>query len=253
MADVKWIKLAVGFYKDRKIRQIRRKKNGDIYALIWIFLLCLAGDCNDGGRISVSDDSPFSVDDLADEFSTTPKLISEALQLFEELCLIHRDGDVIHITNWDKHQDVTKLDAIKKSNAERQRRYREQHRDSNVTRNVTPQKIVTPCNALDKEEDIDIDKDIEEEQDTSVTFGNSGTQKKEGIYNDAYMRSAKARAASAQILTDEFIHAKYSCSEIRDLYDVIYRAMEQGCTVDKIREAAQTMPWAQFAAQFMVN
>lgn len=243
MADVKWIKLSVDFYKDRKIRQIRRKKNGDMHALIWVFLLCLAGDCNDGGNISASDNITFSIDDLADEFGTTPKVISEALYIFEDLSLISRNGESIHITNWDKHQNVAKLEDIKKnSNAERQRRYRENQRHCNVTRNVT--RNVTQSENVTQNNAVDIEEDIEEDIDTEE-------QKKEGIYNDAYRRSTRARAASAQILTDEFIKARYPCSEIRDLYDVIYHAMSTGSTIDCIRSAAQKMSGPQFAATFM--
>ena len=232
MADVKWIKLSVNLYKDRKVRQIRRKKNGDTYALIWIMLLCLAGDCNDEGRISAADGVAFSVEDFADEFGVSEKTMAEALTIFDELGMIVRNADNIRVTNWDKHQDVTKMENLKQSNAERQRRYRENLKERNVTRNVTRNAELRYSNGTDKDIDIDIDKDTEEEQDTFVTFGNSGSSKKERIYNQAYLYSPRARAAAAQIIIDNL--AGLPAVAHPNVHEAVCHALEIGAPPDEI-------------------
>lgn len=51
MADVKWIKIAVDMFDNRKIKQIGSMPEGDSLLLMWVQLLCLAGNVNDGGFI----------------------------------------------------------------------------------------------------------------------------------------------------------------------------------------------------------
>ena len=43
MAEVKWIKLACSLGSDAKMREIRRQKNGDSMALLWVLLFSYAG------------------------------------------------------------------------------------------------------------------------------------------------------------------------------------------------------------------
>lgn len=257
MADIKWIKLSVTVHKDRKVRHIRRKKNGDTYALIWIMMLCLAGECNDNGRISASEGVPFTDEDLADEFSVTEKQISEALQIFEELGMITRNDSVICVTNWEKHQSVTQMENIKKSNTERQKRYRENQKNRNVTRNVTHNATETDAsrnsNAVDIDKDIERDIDTEEEQDTYVTYGNSGTQKKrEDIYNQAYRHSTRARAATAQIIIDK-LTGHYAVAHPQ-VHEVVCHALAIGATPEEIIEIGRKSASAtEFISTFMAK
>jgi hypothetical protein len=50
MADVKWIKMATGLPDNKKIKQIRRLPEGDTIALMWVFMMCLAGDVNEENK-----------------------------------------------------------------------------------------------------------------------------------------------------------------------------------------------------------
>ena len=52
MANVKWIKIDVNIFDNRKIRQIESMPDGDSLLVIWFKLLCLAGNVNDGGLVS---------------------------------------------------------------------------------------------------------------------------------------------------------------------------------------------------------
>ena len=58
MAEVKWIKLATGLPDNKKIKQIRRLPDGDTIALMWVFLLCLAGETNEDGMIYFTPEIP---------------------------------------------------------------------------------------------------------------------------------------------------------------------------------------------------
>ena len=68
MADVKWIKLSVALPDNKKIRQIRRLPEGDTIALMWVFLLCLAGEVNDDGAIYFTPEIPYTDEMLASQF-----------------------------------------------------------------------------------------------------------------------------------------------------------------------------------------
>ena len=49
MSEVKWIKVSVDMFTNRKIRMIESMENGDALLVIWFKLLTLAGQINDGG------------------------------------------------------------------------------------------------------------------------------------------------------------------------------------------------------------
>ena len=51
MGDIKWIKLSVDLFHNRKIRQLECMTDGDTLVLLWIKLLVLAGRLNDGGLV----------------------------------------------------------------------------------------------------------------------------------------------------------------------------------------------------------
>ena len=68
MADVKWIKLSTGLPDNRKIKQIRTLPDGDTIALMWIFLMCLAGNSNDDGFVFFTKEIPYTDEMLAEEF-----------------------------------------------------------------------------------------------------------------------------------------------------------------------------------------
>ena len=72
----------------------------------------------------------------------------------------------------------------------------------------------------------------EKEQDTYVTFGNSGTLKKERIYNQAYMYSPKARAAPAQIIIDGL--SGFPAIGHPNVHAVVCHALEIGATPEEI-------------------
>ena len=56
MADIKWIKIVTDMFDNRKIRQIECLPDGDSIIVIWMKLLCLAGQTNDNGMVYFTKD-----------------------------------------------------------------------------------------------------------------------------------------------------------------------------------------------------
>lgn len=141
MADVKWIKLAVDMFDNRKIRQIETLPDGDGIIVIWVKLLCLAGITNDGGLVYFTRDIPYTEQMLAN--------------YFQQFGMIDLVDDIIMVSGWEKYQSLDRLERIQAQNRERQRRFKEQKRKDALPVTLP----VTEDNASDKEEDID--RDIE--------------------------------------------------------------------------------------------
>lgn len=156
MADVKWIKLATGLPDNRKIKQIRRLPEGDTIALMWVFLMCLAGETNDDGMIYFTPEIPFTEEMLADQFAIDINTIRLGLTTFQRFGMIEIVDDIICLPSWEKWQAVDKLTAMREQTRKRVAKHRERQKLSagNVTCNVT----VTQSNAVDKEEEKESEK-----------------------------------------------------------------------------------------------
>lgn len=167
MAEVKWIKLATNVFNNRKIRLIESMPEGDTIIVIWFKLLMLAGEINDEGNIYFTKELAYTDQMLATVFDRPIATIQLALKTFEEFGMIEIIDNIIHISNWEKYQNVAGLDRIKEQTRQRVSKHRERARlerqkDDVTLRNVTCNATVTQCNAtdIDIEEDKDIDKDI---------------------------------------------------------------------------------------------
>ena len=55
MNGVKWIKIVTDIFDDEKIQLIEAMPEADAIIVIWFKLLCLAGRCNAGGSLMMSD------------------------------------------------------------------------------------------------------------------------------------------------------------------------------------------------------
>lgn len=153
MADVKWIKLSVDMFNNRKIRQIEFMPEGTSVLLVWVKLLCLAGQCNDKGCIYLTKEIPYTEEMLSQQFNTPLTTIRLALSVFQEFDMIDIDSDVIHISNWDVYQNTDGLEKIREQNRLRKRKQREREKQAllmsrEMSRDVTQQN-------KNKKEDID--------------------------------------------------------------------------------------------------
>lgn len=151
MADVKWIKLATDIFDNRKIKAIEQMPDGDAIVVIWLKILTLAGTVNDGGSVYFTRDIPYSDQLLAAQFSRPLPLIQLALSTFEKFGMIEIVDDIIHVSNWEKYQNIEGMDKIREQNRLRKQRQREREKALTDKCHVT----VTGSHATeeDKEED----------------------------------------------------------------------------------------------------
>ena len=160
MADVKWIKIAINMFDNRKIRQIETMPDGDSLLLIWVKLLCLAGNVNDGGYIYLTKEIPYTDEMLATQFNKPLPTIRLALKTFEQFGMIEVINNMILLSSWQKYQNTDKLEEMREKNRARQKRYYDRQKEKLLAEhNLTLG--ITSSNALDI--DKDIDRDIEKD------------------------------------------------------------------------------------------
>lgn len=214
MGEVKWIKLAVDMFSNRKIRMIESMEEGDAVLIVWIKLLTLAGQINDGGRIYITPEKPYTQKLLAVCLNSYEALISEALDIFSDFGMIQREGDYITIANWDKYQNVNGMERIREQTRKRVERYREK---AKAERNVTEKEGVTPCNVtetlhvtLSNAREEDKKEDIEEDKNKTLTCFNARARTREekpvkhryGEYNNVLLSDDEMEKLKAEFPND---------------------------------------------------
>ena len=164
MADVKWIKITTDMFDNRKIKHLRKLPEGNNIVLIWVMLLTMAGRCNSGGMIFLTENIPYTPKMLADELDFEENTVQLALQVLEQLNMIVRNEGFFTIAGWEEYQNIEGMEKIKAQNRIRQANYKAKQKllASNVTSNVTDNVTVTLGNAT--EEDIEEEKEIEVER-----------------------------------------------------------------------------------------
>lgn len=186
MADVKWIKLATNLFDNRKIRQIECLPEGYAIIVVWVKLLCLAGNINDSGLVYFTKEIPYTDQMLAQQFNIPLTTVQLALKVFEQFGMIEVVDNILHISNWEKYQNIEGLDKIREQNRLRQAKFKAKQKQlpGNVTDNVT----VTQGNATD----IDIEEDKDKEKDLDIDISNKPAAKKPtkhkyGEYNNVLL------------------------------------------------------------------
>jgi len=172
MADVKWIKITTDVFDDEKILLIESLPEADSIIVIWFKLLCLAGKQNNSGVFLMGDKIAYTDKMLATIFRRKESTVQLALQTFEQFGMIELIDGVITIPNWEKHQNIDKMEQIKEQTRLRAAKHREKQKSLSCNVTVTPS--VTQCNATDK---IREDKNRLEE-DKSIVLSDSIESKK---------------------------------------------------------------------------
>lgn len=116
MPEVKWIKLNVDMFDHHKIRYLRRLPEGNNIVLVWIMLLTLAGRCNSGGMIFLTENIPYTASMLADELGFKENTVNMALSQLEMLGMIYCDEQYFTITNWNKYQALERSNDMREYN-----------------------------------------------------------------------------------------------------------------------------------------
>lgn len=156
MADVKWIKITTDMFDNRKIKHLRRLPDGNNIVLIWVMLLTMAGRCNSGGMIFLTENIPYTPKMLADELDFEENTVRLALEALEQLGMVVTDNGYFAIAGWEEHQNIEGMERIREQTRKRVAKHREKQKllQGSVT--------VTQGNATDieeeKEEEIERDK-----------------------------------------------------------------------------------------------
>ena len=170
MADVKWIKITTDMFDNRKIKHLRRLPEGNNIVLIWVMLLTMAGRCNAGGMIFLTENNPYTHKMLADELGFEENTVKLALDALEQLEMITTEESYFVIPGWQDHQNTDGLEKIKEQTRRRVAKHRQKQnlldtkKDCNVTCNVT----VTECNATEEDKEREEEKEIDKEKKEKV-------------------------------------------------------------------------------------
>ena len=165
MADVKWIKLTTDMFDNRKIRHLRRLPEGNNIVLIWVMLLTMAGRCNSGGMVFLTENIPYTPKMLADELDFEENTVQLALNALEQLNMIVTDSGYFAIAGWDEYQNIEGMDKIREQNRLRKQKQREKQKALPEASHVTSRDSHAT--------DIDIDKDIDKEKENKSIKGRS--------------------------------------------------------------------------------
>ena len=166
MAEVKWIKLDKDIFHNRKIRQIEKMPDGDALIVIWLKILTLAGDVNDGGLVYFTKDIPYTEELLANEFDRPLNTIRLALEVFQQFGMIEIVNSLIMVSNWEEYQSTDKLSEIREYNriAKQKSRARQKLLADVNDMSMTSQLSQDTDKDIDKDKDKDIDIDIDIEK-----------------------------------------------------------------------------------------
>lgn len=125
MNTVTWIKLDAGIFQNRKIRHIRTLRDGDRLVLFFIMLLTVAGRCNDGGKIYMSEGIPYTRSSLAEELGLDVETVGRGMSIFRKFGMIDGDTRYPRIAGWEENQNIDGLEKMKEQNRIRQKKWYE--------------------------------------------------------------------------------------------------------------------------------
>jgi predicted phage replisome organizer len=128
MAEIKWIKLCTDVFDDEKIMLIESMPEADSIIVIWFKLLCFAGKQNNGGVFMLNDRMLYNDEMLAAIFRRPINLVRLALTTFENFGMVEIINNAYTIPNWEKHQNVDKMDEIREYNRLKQQESRARRR-----------------------------------------------------------------------------------------------------------------------------
>ena len=155
---MKWVKITTDMFDNRKIKHLRKLPDGNNIVLIWVMLLTMAGRCNAGGMIFLTENIPYTPKMLADELGFEENTVKLALQALEQFNMIVMDQGYFSIAGWNEYQNIEGMEKIREQNRLRKAKQRARKKelpppsqDSHGT--------VTVCHATDKEEDIEKEKE----------------------------------------------------------------------------------------------
>jgi len=112
----------------RKIKTFHQGKDGNNLLLLWLVLLIEAGKSDRGGYLMISDNLPYTMENLSMISKIPLSVVKKGLALFVDLDMVDTHDRAIFIKNWSKYQSEDKLKARRENDRLRQKRYRDKER-----------------------------------------------------------------------------------------------------------------------------
>jgi predicted phage replisome organizer len=142
-------------FDNRKIKHLRRLPEGNSIVLIWVMLLTMAGRCNAGGMIFLTENIPYTSKMLADELNFEETTVQLALNALENFNMIVSDNGYFTIAGWEEYQNIEGMEKIREQTRKRVAKHREKQRllQGSVT--------VTQGNATEEDKEKEKEKDKE--------------------------------------------------------------------------------------------
>ena len=193
MAEVKWIKLTTDMFDNRKIKYLRRLPDGDSIVLIWVMLLTMAGRCNAGGMIFLTENIPYTPKMLADELDFEESTVVLALQALDNMDMIVTKNGNYAIAGWDEYQNIEGMDKIRESKRLAQAKWRAKQKELPEVSTVDSTVDSTRYLVDDAEEDIEEEKDIE----TDIKKDSVTCKQVVALYHEICISFPKIRSVSS--------------------------------------------------------
>ena len=158
MAEVKWVKLTTDMFDNRKVKHLRKLPEGNNIVLIWVMLLTMAGRCNSGGMIFLTENIPYTPKMLADELDFEESTVILALQALEQLNMIVTDNGYFTIAGWEEYQNIEGMEKLREYNRLAQQRSRANRKQLKAVndKSMTSQE----CQGTEEERDGDTEKEF---------------------------------------------------------------------------------------------
>lgn len=215
MADVKWIKITTDMFDNRKIKHLRRLPDGNSIVLIWVMLLTLAGRCNSGGMIFLTENIPYTPKMLADELDFEESTVQLALDALEQLGMIQTSGDgFLAVTGWEEHQNIEGMEKIRESKRLAQARWRA--KQAAIAEKSTVDSTVDSTEIESNNADKDIDKEKEEDKEIYIKVIQHLNEKAGTRYKPSSSKTKTcihARLAEGFTLDDFYTVIDKKCAE----------------------------------------
>ena len=199
MAELKWVKIKIDMFDNRKIKHLRHLPEGNNIVLIWVMLLTMAGRCNASGLIFLTENIPYTTKMLADELGFEENTVKLALEVLERFEMITTNEDnFLAIAGWEEHQSAEEMDKIREQNRQRQARFRERQKqlllgnnNNENNGNVTLEITLHNGTEEEREEEREEEKRKREKKEIRINY-----QEIVDMYNDTCVSLRKVKTLS---------------------------------------------------------
>jgi predicted phage replisome organizer len=218
----------------------------DSIITIWFKLLCLAGKQNNGGVFMLNNKMPYTEEMLSVIFRRPLPIVRLALTTFEGFGMVEIVNNTYTITNWEKHQNVDKMDEIREYNKLKQRESRAKRKLlQSVNDNVNDKSMTSqPCQDIEEEGDKEKESHsiihsadwqenyVKQKVDESLLEGKDAEIYKEEIKDNLKMECLNNKLSEGIIFmsTEQFgdLCDKLSIDEVHHYFEVIKDCERKG-------------------------